>query len=87
MSATGTRRGIPEEGANLVYSIAETIDEFTNNVAGIKPASTILGVLRPLAPANVISSITKLPRPSDVIEPKITEALDNLRTAEGRLWK
>lgn len=58
----------PRPFVNVAYSVAETIDDFTDSVIGIRPVGHVLEVAREIAPANVIRRVTGLPKPSEVVE-------------------
>ena len=68
------RRIYPEPTVNIVYSVAETVDELADSVIGARPAGHVLEAARMLAPANVIRTVTGVPKPSEIVE----EILDRL---------
>jgi hypothetical protein len=70
----------PEPVVNIAYSVAETVDEFTDSIAGIRPVGHAMEVLRNIAPANVIRRVTGIPKPSEVVE----EILDRIDEEIGR---
>jgi len=53
---------------NLIRDVAETVDDVTDSVVGIKIAGPIVDTLREIAPANVIQDLTGLPKPSEIME-------------------
>ena len=63
----------PQPYVNLGYSVAETLDDVTDSVLGIRPFGTTLRLARALAPANVIKKLTNLPKPSEIVDKVLRE--------------
>ncbi len=58
----------PRPFVNLVYSVAETVDELLDDIVGIRPVEHTLEVAENIAPANIIRRFTGIPKPSEVVE-------------------
>jgi len=69
----------PRPAVNIVYSVAETVDELLDGIVGARPVGHALEVARNLAPANVIRRVTGLPKPSEIVE----DVLDRLGESIG----
>lgn len=68
------KRIYPEPVVNIAYSIAATVDNALDNLIGIRPVGHAMEIADLLAPANVIRTITGVPKPSEIVE----EILDRL---------
>ncbi|MBW2559154.1 MAG: hypothetical protein JRD69_10050 [Deltaproteobacteria bacterium] len=64
------------EKVNIVKSAAETIDDITDSVVGIKIVGPLVDTAREIAPANVIRDLTGIPKPSEVMEDIRTRILE-----------
>lgn len=56
------------EKVNLIKSTAESIDDVTDSLVGVKLVGPLLDTAREIAPANVIRDLTGVPKPSEVVE-------------------
>jgi hypothetical protein len=65
---------------NIVFRVVGTIDDIIDSVVGIRVLEPAIKAGRELLPANVIRNVTGLEKPSEVINPKIDEILEKVRS-------
>lgn len=58
---------------DVLWMGINTIDNRLDDVLGIRPARAVARILTSLAPANLISNVTDLDKPSTVVEKKMDE--------------
>ena len=73
------KRIYPEPVVNVVYSVAATADELLDSIAGVRPIGHALEIVRFFAPANVIRTVTGVPKPSEVVEEILDRVQEELR--------
>ena len=69
--------------ANWIKEFAETVDDVTDSVVGIKIVGPIVDTLREIAPANMIEDLTGIPKPSTVMEDLRTRVLEGVGLKKG----
>jgi hypothetical protein len=62
-----------------VVSIPRQIDDVLNTVFGLAPAEPLFNIVRDIGPANVIRTLTGIPKPSEVINEAIDEIAASIR--------
>ena len=75
------------EGVNLVRSLAVTIDDLADAALGIKPASKVVNLIEDILPANVISTVTSIPKPEQTIGKALDDARAQLKSRALRVVK
>ncbi len=58
---------------DILWMGINTVDNRLDDLLGIRPVRAVARVLTTIAPANLISNVTDLDKPSDVIEKKMDE--------------
>lgn len=54
---------------NILDSIGATVDDVLDDAVGIRPACAVKKVWDKVAPAIVVSKVTGLPTPDDILAP------------------
>lgn len=63
----------------IVTAIDRQIDDVLNSIFGIAPAEPLFNIVRDIGPANVIRTLTGIPKPSEVINEAIDEIAASIR--------
>ncbi len=59
--------------ADILWMGINTVDNRLDDVFGIRPVRAVGRLLTSIAPANLISNVTDLDKPSDIVEKKMDE--------------
>lgn len=73
---------------DLLLMVVNTVDNRLDDIAGIRPVRAVARVLTSIAPANAISNLTGMDKPSAVVERTMDKVEGDIRGKKigGRLF-
>ena len=74
---------MPEERVNIVWSVAETVDDIVDAVVGGRPLTRLLSIIQDIGPAKVVRRLG-LPAPGDIVDRAVSEIESAVRTGTIR---